>query len=399
MSFSSLIKMTRQWFQSQAPEALFDRQLVWIALGLMLTGLVMVTSASFPISSRLTDQPFHFMFRHAIFLMLAIVTSSVVLQVPMKRWMQYSSVLLGVSFMLLIVVLLAGKSVNGASRWIPLGLFNLQPAEVAKLSLFIFMAGYLVRKQDEVRQTFFGGFMKPIMVFGTLAILLLGQPDLGTVVVMLVTLFGMLFIAGAKLSQFIALMVAGIVAVIALIAAEPYRIRRVTSFLDPWEDPFGSGYQLTQSLMAFGRGEWFGQGLGNSIQKLEYLPEAHTDFVFAVLAEELGFVGVVLVLLLIFSLVLKAVFIGKKAFEHDQQFGGYLAFGIGIWFAFQTLVNVGAAAGMVPTKGLTLPLISYGGSSLIIMSVAVSILLRIDHECRLKDRNRVSIEKESNDKQ
>ncbi|MGC7892046.1 cell division protein FtsW [Vibrio anguillarum] len=390
--------MTRQWFQSQAPEALFDRQLVWIALGLMLTGLVMVTSASFPISSRLTDQPFHFMFRHAIFLMLAIVTSSVVLQVPMKRWMQYSSVLLGVSFMLLIVVLLAGKSVNGASRWIPLGLFNLQPAEVAKLSLFIFMAGYLVRKQDEVRQTFFGGFMKPIMVFGTLAILLLGQPDLGTVVVMLVTLFGMLFIAGAKLSQFIALMVAGIVAVIALIAAEPYRIRRVTSFLDPWEDPFGSGYQLTQSLMAFGRGEWFGQGLGNSIQKLEYLPEAHTDFVFAVLAEELGFVGVVLVLLLIFSLVLKAVFIGKKAFEHDQQFGGYLAFGIGIWFAFQTLVNVGAAAGMVPTKGLTLPLISYGGSSLIIMSVAVSILLRIDHECRLKDRNRVSIEKESNDK-
>ncbi|ASG08203.1 cell division protein FtsW [Vibrio anguillarum] len=391
--------MTRQWFQSQAPEALFDRQLVWIALGLMLTGLVMVTSASFPISSRLTDQPFHFMFRHAIFLMLAIVTSSVVLQVPMKRWMQYSSVLLGVSFMLLIVVLLAGKSVNGASRWIPLGLFNLQPAEVAKLSLFIFMAGYLVRKQDEVRQTFFGGFMKPIMVFGTLAILLLGQPDLGTVVVMLVTLFGMLFIAGAKLSQFIALMVAGIVAVIALIAAEPYRIRRVTSFLDPWEDPFGSGYQLTQSLMAFGRGEWFGQGLGNSIQKLEYLPEAHTDFVFAVLAEELGFVGVVLVLLLIFSLVLKAVFIGKKAFEHDQQFGGYLAFGIGIWFAFQTLVNVGAAAGMVPTKGLTLPLISYGGSSLIIMSVAVSILLRIDHECRLKDRNRVSTEKESNDKQ
>ncbi|NAW91615.1 MULTISPECIES: cell division protein FtsW [unclassified Vibrio] len=391
--------MTRQWFQNQAPEALFDRQLVWIALGLMLTGLVMVTSASFPISSRLTDQPFHFMFRHAIFLMLAIVTSSVVLQVPMKRWMQYSSVLLGVSFMLLIVVLLAGKSVNGASRWIPLGLFNLQPAEVAKLSLFIFMAGYLVRKQDEVRQTFFGGFMKPIMVFGTLAILLLGQPDLGTVVVMLVTLFGMLFIAGAKLSQFIALMVAGIVAVIALIAAEPYRIRRVTSFLDPWEDPFGSGYQLTQSLMAFGRGEWFGQGLGNSIQKLEYLPEAHTDFVFAVLAEELGFVGVVLVLLLIFSLVLKAVFIGKKAFEHDQQFGGYLAFGIGIWFAFQTLVNVGAAAGMVPTKGLTLPLISYGGSSLIIMSVAVSILLRIDHECRLKDRNRVSIEKESNDKQ
>lgn len=373
--------------RTSSPEALFDRQLVWIAFGLMLIGLVMVTSATFPISSRLTDQPFHFMFRHAIFLLLAFLTSSMVLQVPLDRWMKYSSLLLGISFFLLIVVLVVGKSVNGASRWIPLGLFNLQPAEVAKLSLFIFMSGYLVRKHDEVRQTFFGGFLKPIMVFGTLAVLLLGQPDLGTVIVMLVTLFGMLFIAGAKLSQFLALMVAGVLAVVALIVAEPYRVRRVTSFLDPWEDPFGSGYQLTQSLMAFGRGEWFGQGLGNSIQKLEYLPEAHTDFVFAVLAEELGFIGVVLVLVLIFSLVLKAIFIGKKAFQHDQQFGGYLAFGIGIWFAFQTLVNVGAAAGMVPTKGLTLPLISYGGSSLIIMSVAVSILLRIDHECRLADRH------------
>ncbi len=373
--------------RTSSPEALFDRQLVWIAFGLMLIGLVMVTSASFPISSRLTDQPFHFMFRHTIFLLLAFLTSSMVLQVPLDRWMKYSSLLLGISFFLLIVVLVVGKSVNGASRWIPLGLFNLQPAEVAKLSLFIFMSGYLVRKHDEVRQTFFGGFLKPIMVFGTLAVLLLGQPDLGTVIVMLVTLFGMLFIAGAKLSQFLALMVAGVLAVVALIVAEPYRVRRVTSFLDPWEDPFGSGYQLTQSLMAFGRGEWFGQGLGNSIQKLEYLPEAHTDFVFAVLAEELGFIGVVLVLVLIFSLVLKAIFIGKKAFQHDQQFGGYLAFGIGIWFAFQTLVNVGAAAGMVPTKGLTLPLISYGGSSLIIMSVAVSILLRIDHECRLADRH------------
>lgn len=373
--------------RTSSPEALFDRQLVWIAFGLMLIGLVMVTSASFPISSRLTDQPFHFMFRHAIFLLLAFLTSSMVLQVPLDRWMKYSSLLLGISFFLLIVVLVVGKSVNGASRWIPLGLFNLQPAEVAKLSLFIFMSGYLVRKHDEVRQTFFGGFLKPIMVFGTLAVLLLGQPDLGTVIVMLVTLFGMLFIAGAKLSQFLALMVAGVLAVVALIVAEPYRVRRVTSFLDPWEDPFGSGYQLTQSLMAFGRGEWFGQGLGNSIQKLEYLPEAHTDFVFAVLAEELGFIGVVLVLVLIFSLVLKAIFIGKKAFQHDQQFGGYLAFGIGIWFAFQTLVNVGAAAGMVPTKGLTLPLISYGGSSLIIMSVAVSILLRIVHECRLADRH------------
>jgi cell division protein FtsW len=366
-----------------SPGALYDRQLVWLALSLMLIGLVMVTSASFPISYRLTQQPFHFMFRHAIFLFLSFCTAAVILQVPMKKWLQYSTSFLVISIALLAIVLIAGKSVNGASRWIPLGLFNLQPAEVAKLSLFIFMSGYLVRKQDAVRETFFDGFIKPIMVFALLAILLLAQPDLGTVVVMLVTLFGMLFIAGAKLYQFIALMVSGVLCVIGLIVIEPYRIRRVTSFLDPWEDPFGSGYQLTQSLMAFGRGNWFGQGLGNSIQKLEYLPEAHTDFVFAVLAEELGFIGVFVVLLLLMGLVLKAIYIGKNAFEHNQQFGGYLAFGIGIWFAFQTLINVGAAAGMVPTKGLTLPLISYGGSSLIVMSVAVSILLRIDFESRI----------------
>ncbi|MFA0084205.1 cell division protein FtsW [Vibrio sp. 10N.286.49.C2] len=381
--FHQVKQRTSDWLGTAAPKTLYDRQLVWLALGLMMTGLVMVTSASFPISSRLTDQPFHFMFRHAIFLCLAIAVSSVVLQVPVKKWFQYSSYLLAISIVLLVVVLVVGKSVNGASRWIPLGLFNLQPAEVAKLALFIFMSGYLVRKQDEVRRSFFGGFIKPIMVFTTLAVLLLGQPDLGSVVVMLVTLFGMLFIAGAKLSQFIALFVAGVSAVIGLILVEPYRVRRVTSFLDPWEDPFGSGYQLTQSLMAFGRGNWMGQGLGNSIQKLEYLPEAHTDFVFAVLAEELGYIGVVLVLMLVFGLVIKALFIGKRAFEKQQLFGGYLSFAIGIWFAFQTLVNVGAAAGMVPTKGLTLPLISYGGSSLIIMSVAVSILLRVDYECRL----------------
>lgn len=367
------------------PEVLFDRQVVWISLGLMLIGLVMVTSASFPISSRLTDQPFHFMFRHGVFLCLAMLTATVVLQIPMRRWLRHSSHLLTLSFILLVIVLVAGKSVNGASRWIPLGLFNLQPAELAKLSLFIFMAGYLVRKGDEVRRTFFGGFMKPLIVFGLFALLLLGQPDLGTVIVMLVTIFAMLFIAGAKLWQFIALMMVGIAGVVVLIIIEPYRMRRVTSFLDPWEDPFGSGYQLTQSLMAFGRGDWFGQGLGNSVQKLEYLPEAHTDFVFAVIAEELGFVGVTLILLLIFSLVVKAIFIGKRALEARDQFGGYLAFGIGVWFAFQSLVNVGAAAGIVPTKGLTLPLISYGGSSLMIMSTAVSILLRIDHECRLTE--------------
>ncbi|MUI54990.1 cell division protein FtsW [Aliivibrio fischeri] len=361
---------------------MFDRQLIWISLGLMLTGLIMVGSASFPISTRLTNQPFHFMLRHMLFVCLALGASSVVLRIQLDTWLKYSGKFLFVSILLLIAVLLVGKSVNGAARWLPLGIFNLQPAEVAKLSLFIFISGYLVRRHGEVRESF-KGFVKPLIVLITLAFFLLLQPDLGTTIVMFVTTIGMLFIAGAKLWQFIALVMSGISLVIVLIIAEPYRMRRVTSFLDPWQDPFGSGYQLTQSLMAFGRGSWFGEGLGNSIQKLEYLPEAHTDFVFAVVAEELGFVGVTLILVLIFALVLKALLIGRKCLQHDQRFGGFLAFGIGIWFAFQTLVNVGAAAGIVPTKGLTLPLISYGGSSLIIMSVAVSLLIRIDHECRL----------------
>ncbi|WP_170066805.1 cell division protein FtsW [Vibrio gangliei] len=376
-------KGVQGWVKQPAPDALYDRQLVWLAFGLMLTGLVMVTSASFPISTRLTGGPFHFMVRHAVFLFLALCAAVVVIQIPLERWMKHSMHLLLLSMFLLLVVLLVGHSVNGASRWIPLGLFNLQPAEVAKLSLFVFMSSYLVRKSDEVKASFFGGFIKPIIVFACLAVLLLAQPDLGTVVVMLVTLFGMLFIAGAKLTQFLALLMAGIGAIVLLILAEPYRIRRVTSFMNPFEDPFGSGYQLTQSLMAFGRGGLFGQGLGNSIQKLEYLPEAHTDFVFAVVGEELGFVGVTIVLLMIFALVYKALSIGKKSLQSGQLFGGFLAISISIWFAFQTLVNVGAAAAIVPTKGLTLPLISYGGSSLIIMMTAVAILLRIDYENRV----------------
>ncbi|GAM76999.1 cell division protein ftsW [Vibrio ishigakensis] len=373
-----------QQIETRMP-VMYDRQLVWLSLILMLVGLVMVSSASIQASYSHFEVPFHYMFKHAVYLFLAVSVMAFVVHVPTERWMNWSTLMLAVCILMLFMVLFAGKSVNGASRWIPLGPINFQPAELAKLSLFIFMASYLVRKQEEVRSTFFGGFIKPIIVFGTLAVLLLGQPDLGTVVVMLVTMFGMLFIAGAKLWQFLALAGMGVLSIVILIVIEPYRMKRVTSFLNPWEDPFGSGYQLTQSLMAFGRGEWMGQGLGNSIQKLAYLPEAHTDFVFAVIGEELGFVGVCAILLLLFALVFKTLFIGKRAFEAKHIFSGYLAFGFGIWFAFQTVVNVGAAAGMVPTKGLTLPLISYGGSSLIIMAIAVAIVIRIDHEYRVDE--------------
>lgn len=371
-----------EWLTRQAAPSMYDRQLVWIALALMVTGLVMVTSASVPVATRLTDMPFYFALRHGFFLACSLVIAGFMVQIPLERWRQFSVPMLLVSIMLLIAVLVIGRSVNGASRWIPLGVFNLQPAEVAKLSLFIFLAGYLVRQYNQVRDSFFG-FIKPLVVLAILAVLLLQQPDLGSFVVMFVTTVGMLFIAGAKLWQFLAMLAAAVLGIALLIVFEPYRLRRVTSFMDPWEDPFGSGYQLTQSLMAFGRGDWLGQGLGNSIQKLEYLPEAHTDFVFAVLAEEVGLLGVTVVLLLIFSLVFKALFIGRKCLQSGQLFGGFLAFGFGFWFAFQTLVNVGAAAGLVPTKGLTLPLISYGGSSLFIMATAVAILVRIDHEQRV----------------
>ncbi len=361
---------------------LYDRTLLWLTFGLAIIGFVMVTSASMPIGQRLADDPFLFAKRDALYLGLAFGLSLVTLRVPMEIWQRYSNVMLLMSIVMLLIVLVVGSSVNGASRWIALGPLRIQPAELSKLSLFCYLASYLVRKVEEVRSNFWG-FCKPMGVMVVLAVLLLAQPDLGTVVVLFITTLAMLFLAGAKMWQFLAIIGSGVFAVVLLIIAEPYRMRRVTSFWNPWADPFGSGYQLTQSLMAFGRGEFWGQGLGNSVQKLEYLPEAHTDFIFSILGEELGYNGVVLALLMVFFVAFRAMSIGRRALEIDQRFSGFLACAIGVWFSFQALVNVGAAAGMLPTKGLTLPLISYGGSSLLIMSTAIVLLLRIDYETRL----------------
>ncbi len=365
-----------------ATMVLYDRTLLWLTFGLAIIGFVMVTSASMPIGQRLADDPFLFAKRDALYLGLAFGLALVTLRIPMDVWQRYSNVMLLLSIVMLLIVLVVGSSVNGASRWIALGPLRIQPAELSKLSLFCYLASYLVRKVDEVRSNFWG-FCKPMGVMVVLAVLLLAQPDLGTVVVLFVTTLAMLFLAGAKLWQFLAIIGSGLIAVALLIIAEPYRMRRVTSFWNPWDDPFGSGYQLTQSLMAFGRGEFWGQGLGNSVQKLEYLPEAHTDFIFSILGEELGYIGVVFALLMVFFVAFRAMSIGRRALEIDQRFSGFLACSIGIWFSFQALVNVGAAAGMLPTKGLTLPLISYGGSSLLIMSTAIVLLLRIDFETRL----------------
>ncbi|MDX5628927.1 MULTISPECIES: cell division protein FtsW [unclassified Brenneria] len=383
----ALIEPLRNWVMGSRESdslslVLYDRTLVWLTFGLAVIGFVMVTSASMPIGQRLADDPFLFAKRDALYLGLAFALALVTLRIPMEIWQRYSPVLLLLAMVMLLVVLVVGSSVNGASRWISLGPLRIQPAELSKLALFCYLSSYMVRKVEEVRNNFWG-FCKPMGVMVVLAVLLLAQPDLGTVVVLFITTLAMLFLAGAKLWQFLAIIGCGIFAVCLLIIAEPYRMRRVTSFWNPWEDPFGSGYQLTQSLMAFGRGELWGQGLGNSVQKLEYLPEAHTDFIFSILGEELGYIGVVLALLMIFFVAFRAMSIGRRALEINQRFSGFLACSIGIWFSFQTLVNVGAAAGMLPTKGLTLPLISYGGSSLLIMSTAIVLLLRIDFETRL----------------
>ncbi len=384
------------FLKTENPNASFDRSFIVLGLIMYMLGLIMVASASMPVAERLFNNPFHFVIRHCIYIVLSLGMAGVALQIPIAWWHKNSSYLLGFAVLLLITVLLIGHSVNGSQRWIVIGPITVQAAEPAKLFFFCYLAAYLVRRREQVIEHI-RGFLKPLIVFAILAGLLLRQPDLGTIIVMFVTTFGLLFLAGAKLWQFIGLASVGVFLLAILAIFEPYRWRRITSFLDPWQDPFGSGYQLTQSLMAYGRGEVFGQGLGNSIQKLEYLPEAHTDFVMAVLAEELGFVGVGFVLLLSMVLVIKALLLGKKALVKEKYFEGFLAYAIGIWMCFQTAVNIGASAGIVPTKGLTMPLISYGGSSMVIMTISLVLLIRIDHEIRLQSMQATSTKRRRKD--
>ena len=342
-----------------------------------------------PTAERLFDNSHHIAIRHGMFLAVAFVLFWIAVCVPMDWWKRSNAYLLILGMVLLIAVLIIGREVNGAKRWIPIGPIGFQVAEAAKLYFFSYIAGYLVRKREEVQENI-KGFAKPIAVFAVYALLILLQPDLGTVVVMFVTTVGLLFLAGAKLWQFFVLILTGIGLVVLLIIVEPYRMARVVGFLDPWDDPFGKGYQLVQSLMAYSQGGWFGQGLGNSVQKLQYLPEAHNDFIFAVIGEELGLVGVVSILMVLATLVFRALLIGQQALKCGKEYEGYFAFAIGIWFAFQTMVNVGASAGILPTKGLTLPFISYGGSSLMIMTIATGILLRVDFETKMATKQATS---------
>lgn len=361
--------------------SVYDRQLLLLAIVLMMVGLVMVASASLPEGIALGNDPFMFVKKHLVFLTVSLCAAICVLNVPIAFFERNSVRFLFVAIGLLIVVLALGRTVNGSTRWLSFGPLNMQPAEFAKFALFTYFSGYLVRQKSLLQESY-KGFVNGLLVIAVISALLLFQPDFGSVMVILTTSVALLFVGGAKLVHFMALCVVAILLGVLAVILSPYRMRRITSFLDPWDDPFGSGYQLTQSLMAFGRGSFSGEGLGNSIQKLEYLPEAHTDFVFAILAEELGFIGVFVVLMLQMLLVFKALQIGRRSLEIDQSFAGFLAISIGVWFCFQTLVNVGAASGLLPTKGLTLPLVSYGGSSLLVMSCAVAVLLRIDYEYR-----------------
>ena len=356
-----------------------DYWLLGAVLALLALGLMMMGSASISIAEKQFSEPFYYIWRQTLFISIALALSWSVLHVPIDFWNKASPFLLMLGIVLLIAVLLLGKEVNGSLRWLNLGIVNIQPSELMKLFVVVFLAGYLVRRGEEVR-TSIKGFLKPMLILGLVGVLLLLEPDFGSGVVIALTALGMMFLGGVRIWQFGVLILVMASALLVLAYSSPYRVERLTSFLNPWADPFDSGFQLTQALIAFGRGEWMGVGLGDSVQKLFYLPEAHTDFLFAVISEELGLFGGMLVMGLLAIVVFRAFRIGHIALCHGDRFAGYLAFGIGLLIGFQALINIGVNMGMLPTKGLTLPLMSYGGSSMVATCVACALLLRIAHQ-------------------
>lgn len=371
-----------EWTRITPQGLLYDRALFWLFVILLLIGLIAVTSASIPYSSRLFNDPFYFAKRDAIYVLLSLLTCYISLHISSSQWEKWHAKIFLFSVILLLLVPFIGTSVNGAKRWISLGILNFQPAEFAKLALTCFLASYFTRRYDEVRSRHVSIF-KPLIVMLVLGCFLLLQPDLGSTVVLFIIMSGMLFIVGAKILQFVGLIALGGILFVWLVLTASYRLKRFTGFLEPFKDPYGTGFQLTNSLIAFGRGEITGEGLGNSIQKLDYLPEAHTDFIMAIIGEEFGFIGIFIVILLLGLLIFRAMKIGRESLMLEQRFRGFFALGIGFWIFFQGFVNLGMALGILPTKGLTFPLVSYGGSSIIIMSATIGILLRIDHENRL----------------
>ena len=367
----------------------YDQLLVWAVLSLMLIGLVMVYSASIT----LADGPKYanyssnfFLIRHLISLAIAIGVGISVFNIPTKVWDRYSPVIFGFTVLLLVLVLIPGigKGVNGARRWIPLGVMNFQPSELMKFAAIIFAASYTVQRQEYLH-SFSKGMLPMGIAVALVGGLLMKEPDLGAFVVVALIAFGILFLGGINAKLFGGLVVVGLLSGAAMIVLSPFRRGRMLAFMDPWQvdNAANKGYQLTHSLMAFGRGEWFGTGLGGSVEKLHYLPEAHTDFIMAVIGEELGFVGVVVMIFLFYWIVRRAFIIGRTALQLDRSFAGLAAKGVAIWIGWQAFINMGVNLGLLPTKGLTLPLVSYGGSAILMNVVAIAMLLRIDYENRI----------------
>lgn len=364
----------------------YDGALAWVVLALLCIGLVMVYSASIATAeeSKFTAfQPTYYLVRHGAFILVGLAAGMVAFQMPVQTWQKLAPWLFVIGVLLLIVVLIpgVGRSVNGSRRWLSLFVINLQPSELMKLFAVLYAADYTVRK-GVVKHTFRKAFLPMFAVMALVGALLLLEPDMGAFVVICAIAICTLWLGGFNLKVFGGLMVALPLAFAALILSSPYRMQRVVGFMDPWSDPFGKGYQLSHALIAFGRGEWFGVGLGASVEKLFYLPEAHTDFLLAVIAEELGFVGVCVVILLFAALLLRAFAIGRQAAFLDRQFAALLAQGIAVWLGVQAMINIGVNMGVLPTKGLTLPFLSFGGSGVVVNCVAVAILLRIDWENR-----------------
>jgi len=359
----------------------FDPWLLGISCALACLGVVMVGSASIGVADGHDVSPFYFLTRHVVFLAIGLVGAVWVMRTELKTIEQHNQWLLLVCFVLLIAVFVPGigRSVNGARRWLNLGFSNFQAVEAVKLLYIVWLASYLKRYSEEVTATW-GAMLKPIGVAVALVMMLLLQPDFGSSSLLLAITAGMLVLGGVNMPRMFGPVLIGLPVLAVVAIAEPYRVVRLTSFLDPWQDPFKTGYQLTNALMAVGRGEWIGVGLGASVQKLSYLPEAHTDFIMAVIAEEFGFLGVCLVVGLYAGLAGRAFWLGLKCVEMRRHFAGYCSFGIGLWMSLQSFVSIGVNLGLLPTKGLTLPMISYGGSSVIMTCMALGLLLRVSYE-------------------
>jgi cell division protein FtsW len=341
----------------------------------------MVASASITIADQNTGNPLYYFNRQLIFAVLGMLSMGLVYRTSLEFWEKKGLILLLITVVLLILVLVPGIgiTVNGSSRWLPLGIFNLQVSELVKLLMIVYLAGYLVRQGRKVREKP-GELLRPIAVVSIMSVLLLCEPDFGATAVLMATTLMMIYLGGVRLGPFILLILLATVVMALMAASSPERMERITSFSNPWVDPYESGFQLTQSLIAIGNGAWFGKGLGESIQKLFYLPEAHTDFLFAVLAEELGLLGVCVVIGLYTLVVWRCFIIGSRAEALEKYFGAHLCYGIGIWLALQAFINMGVNMGMLPTKGLTLPLMSAGGSSMLVTCVALGLVFRVQRE-------------------